>query len=140
MFRNRKLYLWFVMVIAIGFVTGLSATDSFAQKDSKKKRIKLSLAKKSDTRSSKDRYTVFQPNDKVYGKAEKVKDPVTGDPVEGRCTLEYVCLLDTLRVTQTTSVMLTLGESNRWEFMCDPLDLLAVAQSAPGLPITLQCP
>ncbi len=137
MFKIKKIYVSLIMLLTVGFVINILATDSFAQKDSKKKRLKISLklAKERERDQGKNLYKIIQMDGKLFGEATEVEDPVTGDPLDGEFKLEYQCKVDAL--IQSTRVKIVDGESDRWEFLCDGLTM---AQLKEGLPVTLTVP
>ena len=87
MLGNKNSLALVAVAIAICFVIGLSAVDSFAQKGGKGRYRKVTLKK--DAR--KDGYKKITIQNVSYLQAINAQNPETGKPVEGRQKLEIKC-------------------------------------------------
>jgi len=141
MFRVKNLYVSLTMIVAVGFLINIMATDMLAQKDSKKVRLRISLrlVKQDERNPGKNRYKVILVNGKALGEAFGVEDPETEDPLEGRFKIEYRCTVDDLPSGPTlkADVQLIGGKSNRFEYYCDPDPITA---GFPNVPLILTSP
>lgn len=142
MFRIKKIYVSLIMIAAVCLVTGLSATDSFAQKGGKGRYRKVVKLKK-DARTNGYKVTVEE--NLTYVQAIKVKDPETGELIEGDVQVVLDCVGGESEPDDNQTVNFTGGTSLQILIPTPPdvgeprLDLQLLSSATQGRSLFIIC-
>ncbi len=117
MFKIKKIYVSLVMILAVGLIIGLSATDSFGQKANRNfsPNFKLKL------KAKKNGYKIRLSGQAIYAQANNVVDPFDGKLLEGMRRILYRCLPDSEYII-LEEVQFIAGNSAEFELQCDLAD------------------